>query len=190
MISDNNNFYGINLNLVESSLKATYNSLNNSDNNNTINSKENQKIHRVEVYLSQEIFDNLKEERLYNHDDYLKQIEKIFIYRQNKMIHKISRYDGKNLEDFELKGNSNLKNNMIINFESGLTDEEENLLQNFFKEKYEYIVPRRIKEGKIKSNYKRVGQLFFFNSILWDYEYIENNKKEYIKFNRKETVNG
>lgn len=184
MNTDNNNFYGLSLNQIDSALKATYNNLLNSQNNNTINSKENQDLYRIEFYISESVLDNLKEEIELPHSDYLKQIEKIFTYRQNKVIYKISRYDDNSIGDFELKGRFCLKNNIITVYESGLNEKYEELLQNFFKDNNEFIVFRKLWKGKIKSSYKRIGQVIFFNSKLHEYEVIENNNKNYIKFNR------
>jgi hypothetical protein len=160
--------FGLNYNTLDMSLKYTYEDIENSNHLNKIKSKENQNIFVIDLYLSEDIINFIKEEEN-NHivDDDFMEIKKHILYKNNKVILKIKLVDINEANKIKINGRQTKEgSNSII-----VVNDEVNfdLLDNFFKQYGEYIEFRRVLNGSIKSNYYPIFKLVFFNSKIYSY---------------------
>lgn len=182
--------FGLNLAMLDISLKVMYNNMNDSGNQNTLNSKENQKFSTIDIFVCDEILEiiNNDKENAFLGDDqsFLLEIDKILkLHRSYKVIlkfdylklDKINKYFQNDIDEKDVF----YGNNVIAVVEPNVNKP---VLEGFFKKYNEYINFRNVIEGKIKNDYYSICKLVFFNGNIYEFDSDLNFSKtevEYVK---------
>lgn len=154
--------YGLSLHHIDISLRVIYNDMLVKNNGNTLNSKENQKFFNIGIYIPMEILKFVYEDEDYI-DQYLNDIERIFLYKTHKVVLKIDCLDVSDVDIGDISVTEQGNNYLLYEYDNDLK------LDNFFKKYSDYITFRKIVNGSIKSNYKKVCNLLFYNNHLYKY---------------------